>query len=460
MKQTVFDFKHIHFIGVGGASMSGLAKYCLTKGFSVSGSDKTVSNETKKLTALGAKVFNGHKAENVIGAELVVYSSAVSDDNPELFFAKKHGLPILKRSELLGEILSLSNKTVAVSGSHGKSTTTAMIAEIFIAANLNPTVFLGGERKTFGNCRVGGRDYAVAEACEYKRNFLDIHPEVAVILNIDNDHVDTYKNMDEAVDAFSLFAKNSLSVVNADDQYARKVFNSSTVTFGVKTLAVYRAKYISKSEYRSFTVYAYGKRLGRINLKIAGAHNVYNALAAVACASELKVPFSVIKSALEDFDGIKRRNEYLGEFCGVKCFADYAHHPTEIRAALESARDKVLVVFQPHTFSRTEALMSDFVAALSKADGVIIYKTYPAREKFSAVGDGKRLFQKLRESGKENVIYAGGYSSLKQALKTRAVLFDRILFLGAGDIYEIAKKCLKHNFKLFEKIRKKAEICR
>ena len=445
MKDTVFfsDFKKIHFIGIGGASMSGLAKYCMTKGFSVSGSDKAVSNETRKLAALGARVFKGHSAENVKDAQLVVYSSAVSADNPELVFAEKQGLPVLKRSELLGEILSLHNKTVAVSGSHGKSTTTAMIAEILIAANFNPTVFLGGERKTFGNCRVGGTDYAVAEACEYKRNFLDIHPDVAVILNIDNDHVDTYKNMDEAVNAFSLFAKNSLSVINADDKYARKVFNSSTVTFGVKNLAVYKAKYISKSECRSFTVYAYGKRLGRINLKVAGAHNVYNALAAVACASELKIPFSVIKSALDAFDGIKRRNEYLGEFCGAKCFADYAHHPTEIRAALDGTRDKVLVVFQPHTYSRTAALMSDFVAALSKADGVIIYKTYPARDKFSAAGDGKRLFEILRESGKDKIAYAGSYVSLKKELKKRAAEFDRILFLGAGDIYEIAKKCLK-----------------
>ena len=445
MKDTVFfsDFKRIHFIGVGGASMSGLAKYCLTKGFSVSGSDKTVSNETKKLTALGAKIFKGHRAENAKNARLVVYSSAVSGDNPELVFAKKHGLPILKRSELLGEILSLHGKTVAVSGSHGKSTTTAMIAEILIAANFNPTVFLGGERKTFGNCRVGGTDYAVAEACEYKRNFLDIRPDVAVILNIDNDHVDTYKNMDEAVNAFSLFAKNSLSVINADDKYARKVFNSSTVTFGVKNLAVYKAKYISKSECRAFTVYEYGKRLGRINLKVAGAHNVYNALAAVACARELKVPFFTIKSALETFDGIKRRNEYLGEFCGAKCFADYAHHPTEIRAALEGASEKVLVVFQPHTYSRTKALMPDFVSALLKADGVIIYKTYPAREEFSAEGDGKRLFNALRESGKESVDYAGGFSSLKRELKKRAAGVNRIMFIGAGDIYEIAKKCLK-----------------
>lgn len=423
--------------------MSGLAKYCLTKGYSVSGSDKTVSGETKKLAALGAKVFKGHKAENGLGAELVVYSSAVPAGNPELCFARKNGVTVCKRSELLGEILSFHRKTVAVSGSHGKSTTTAMIAEILIAAKLNPTVFLGGERKTFGNCRVGGENIAVAEACEYKRNFLDISPDIAVILNIDNDHVDTYHNMDEAVKAFSLFSKNSLAVINADDPYAKKVFNSSTITFGVKSLAVYQAKRIKTGENLSFTAYAYGKRLGRIKLSVNGAHNVYNALAATAVACELKVPFSVLQKALEMFDGIKRRNEYLGEFCGKAAVADYAHHPTEIGAALDGIKGKVLAVFQPHTYSRTETLMKDFATVLSRADGVIIYKTYPAREKYSEAGDAKRLYEVIRDNGKVDATYAGGYSALKSELKKRAAAFDRILFIGAGDIYDIAKKIIK-----------------
>ncbi len=447
MKHKVFffDYKRIHFIGIGGASMSGLAKFCLTNGFSVSGSDKATSHETKKLAALGAKVFKGHNAENAKDAELVVYSSAVGADNPEFLYALKNGIPICKRSELLGAILSLHKKTVAVSGSHGKTTTTAMLAEVMITAGFNPTVFLGGESKTFGNFRTGGKDFAVAEACEYKRNFLDISPDVAIILNIDNDHVDTYKTMSEAVNAFSLFSKNSLNIVNADDAYARKVFNSSTVTFGIRSLAAYKAKYISKSECRSFTAYAYGKRLGRVKLKVSGEHNVYNALAVIAAATELKIPFSAVLTALENFDGVKRRNEYLGDFCGIKCFADYAHHPTEISAVLSAESGKTLVVFQPHTYSRTKALLNDFAAALENADGIVIYKTYPAREKFSAEGDGKRLYEKIRETYAKNIAYVHDCFALLKELKAQACKYDKILFLGAGDIYETAKKCLKNN---------------
>ncbi len=445
MKQNVFfsDYKHIHFIGIGGVSMSGLAKFCLMNGFFVSGSDKAVNEETKKLSALGATVFKGHSARNAYKSELIVYSSAVSDDNPELKYALKNNIPVLKRSELLGEILSLHKKTVAISGSHGKTTTTAMLAAAFIKAGLNPTVFLGGTSKDFGNFRSGGKDFAVAEACEYKRNFLDITPDYAVILNIDDDHVDTYKNKEDAADAFSRFTAKSVSFINADDPYARKIFNSSTVTFGIKNLASYTAKYTDKKECRSFTAYAYGKRLGRVKLKIAGEHNVYNALAVIAVSNELKLPFSAVKSAIEKFDGVKRRNEYLGDISGTPCFADYAHHPTEIRAALKSKTGKVLAVFQPHTYSRTQALMRDFVAALNLADGVIIYKTYPAREKFSAEGDGKNLYSKLCVNYQGFTAYAGGYGSLIRELKSRAGEYDVILFLGAGDIYDAAKNCVK-----------------
>ena len=357
-------------------------------------------------------------------------------------FARKNGIPVLKRSELLGQILSFYKRTIAVSGSHGKTTTTALIAETMIKAGLNPTVFLGGERKTFGNFRLGGSDYALAEACEYRRNFLDIKPDIAVILNIDNDHVDTFKNMDEETEAFSRFAKNTFAVINADDKYARRVFNSSTITFGIKNLATYYAKYIDKKEARSFTAYAYGKRLGRVKLNLSGEHNVYNALAAIAVLTELKVPFKVIQSAFKDFDGVKRRDEYLGDFSGVKCFADYAHHPTEISALLQGNKEKTLAVFQPHTYSRTAALIGDFVSALKQADGVIIYKTYPAREKFSAAGDGKRLFEEINKDFAGDIFYTANCSSLNKILKKCGAKYQKILFIGAGDIYSVAKKII------------------
>lgn len=441
MKVEVFfrNFKNIHFIGVGGVSMSGLAAYCLTEGFAVSGSDKSMSDGLKRLKALGAKIFIGHRAANARGAELIVYSSAISDKNPELVYALKKGIPVLKRSELLGQILSLCRRSVAVSGSHGKTTATAMLAEVFIAAGLNPTVFLGGDRKTFGNFKSGGGEVAVAEACEYRRNFLDISPSVAVVLNIDNDHVDTFTDMADETAAFRGFVKDSLAVVNADDAYARKVFNSTTITFGIKNLSAYSAKYLSKSDCRAFTAYAYGKKLGRVRLKIAGEHNVYNALAVIAVANEFKIPFAVVKTTLENFDGVKRRNEYLGDFCGVPCYADYAHHPTEIAALLKDKTEKTLAVFQPHTYSRTAKLLEEFVLSLQKADGIIIYKTYPAREKFSASGDGKRLYLKISENFTGYVSYAGGYKSLVGQLKAHAKEFNKIIFIGAGDIYGIAK---------------------
>ncbi|MBQ9485788.1 MAG: UDP-N-acetylmuramate--L-alanine ligase [Clostridia bacterium] len=449
MKQSIFfgNYRRIHFIGIGGVSMSGLAKYCLVNGFSVSGSDKRWSTEIARLASLGAKVFIGrHRAENANNAQLVVYSSAVSKDNPELCFAQKNGVPVLKRSELLGQILGLHKKTVAVSGSHGKTTTTALIAEIMIAAGSNPTVFLGGERKTFGNFRSGGKDFAVAEACEYKKNFLDIHPDIAVVLNVDDDHADTFSNMDCAAAAFSAFAASSLAVVNADDEYARRAYNSSTVSFGLKNIAAYTAKYIKdggKEGGVSFCVYAYGKKLGRIKLKLSGRHNVYNALAAVAVSCELKIPFSVIKSAAESFDGVKRRNEYLGEWFGKPCVADYAHHPTEIRAFITGRKaksGKVLVVFQPHTYSRTAALMKKFISALSLADGLILYKTYPAREKFSESGDCKTLYYNISKTFGGNLRYCGTRAVLLRDIKALSRGFDEILVIGAGDVYDVVKK--------------------
>lgn len=444
MKNDFFCGKKrkIHFIGAGGASMSGLIKYCLVNGFSVTGSDRTVTPVTKRLNALGAKVFKGHRAENVGEADCVVYTSALEKDNPELKFAREKGLPVIKRSEFLGKIMAGYPLSVAVSGSHGKTTVTAMIADILTEANFNPTVFLGGESRNFGNFRSGGKDIVVAEACEYRRNFLDIKPSVAVILNIDNDHVDTFRDMKDETEAFSLFAKNSLTVLNADDKNANSVFNSSTVTFGIKNLANYTAAHISAIP-AAFTVFASGKRLGRIKLKLSGLHNVYDALAAVAVCRELKVPFSAVKRALERFDGVKRRNEFIGELSGVPCYADYAHHPTEIAAILRSKRGKKLVAFQPHTYSRTEALMKDFVSALSGADGLIIYKTYPARERYSEKGDGERLFENLKQVFSGEIFYACDYSSLARFCAQKANNYDEILFVGAGDIYEAAKKCVR-----------------
>lgn len=438
------DYISVHFIGIGGVSMSALAKYCLSQGYIVSGSDRTPSPETEELKKLGATVFYGHSAKNVNGAGLAVYTSALSEDNPELVAAKKKGIPVIKRSFLLGNILKKYKKSIAVSGSHGKTTVTAMLTDIFVKNESDPAAFIGGDYPPVGNFRLGSGDVAVAEACEYKKNFLDIKPYAAVVLNIDDDHKDSFNGEADEIAAFSSFIGNSLAVINADDKNAAKLFNSATVNFGIDSPASYTARRLSEEKgFYSFDLYAFGKKRGEIKLKIRGKHNVYNALAAFAAADIFGVPFATIKSSLEDFGGVKRRNEFLGKIRGSACFADYAHHPSEISALLDSYKDeRVTVVFQPHTYSRTKYLKEEFVKALSAAEKAVIYKTYPARENYDEAGDGKRIYEGLRkEKGEDFAFYADSPDSLfKELYAITADSPDNVLlFVGAGDIYSVAK---------------------
>ena len=343
----------IHFIGIGGISTSALAKYLLKENYIVTGSDVEENEQTEKLKSLGATINIGHAAENVLGSDAVVYTSAISADNPEFLKAKSLNLPCVKRSELLGEIAKRYKNSIAVSGSHGKTTATGMISQILYTAQTNPTVFIGGEHLDFDNFKNGDGDTIVLEACEYKKNFLDITPTVSVVLNVDDDHMDCYENMSNVVEAFRKFASGSITVLNADDKNSQKIFNATTVTFGIKNKATYTAdkiKYNGKGY--SFTVRAYGRIMGRINLSVIGEHNIYNALSAVAVADILHIRFPFIKSGLESFKGIKRRNEFLGEKDGLNYYADYAHHPKEILATLNAFNNdgtKNVVVFQPHT---------------------------------------------------------------------------------------------------------------
>ena len=437
-------YNRIHFIGIGGVSMSALATYCIDVGKTVSGSDRCRSGLTQALSARGAVVKYGHCAKYADGADLVVYSSAVQDDNPELAAARKHGVPAVKRSVLLGCIVSGYRKSVAVAGSHGKTTVTAMITDIMVRAGKDPTAFIGGEFPPYGNYRRGESEYVVAEACEYKKNFLDIKPYTAVVLNIDDDHRDSFKGLDDETRAFSDFMKNSLAVVNADDPCARKLFNSATVCFGIDNSATYTAKRIKgENGYYSFDFYAYSAKRGRVNLKIKGRHNVYNALAALSVAEISGVPFSVSRGVLENFYGVKRRNEFIGEFNGLSCYADYAHHPTEIAALLDSYKgEEITVVFQPHTYSRTEYLIEEFLTELVKPDRTVVYKTYPAREKYSEKGSAKRLFDELKNRAGDGA--AAEYADSPEKLNEILLSFvekgakGKILFVGAGDIYDVA----------------------
>ncbi len=424
------ELKKIHFIGAGGVSMSGLMKWCIYNGITTSGSDKVRSEETDVLEKLGAKIFIGHSAENLGDAEAVVYTSAVADDNEELVAAKMRGLLVIKRSELLGEILAQYPRSVGVAGSHGKTTVTAMLWEIFETAGEAPAVFLGGEYGERGNFCAGGKcnggngrdnggrvtkngsiadgdirgaekKFAVAEACEYKSNFLDLKPYIRIILNVDDDHLESFGGKAAEIAAFRKFAASGISVVNADDEGATLAAGENSATFGIENPATFTAKRVRRREGAagySFTAYEYGRKLGRITLKVSGRHNVYDALAALAAARLCGVSFAAIKSALSAFSGVKRRNEEIGELFGLKVYADYAHHPSEIKATLIAKRElgrSPIVVFQPHTYSRTRLLKGEFIEALGGEPRLIIYKTYPAREEYEEGGDAKTLYGEL-----------------------------------------------------------------
>ncbi|MBE7083259.1 MAG: UDP-N-acetylmuramate--L-alanine ligase [Clostridiales bacterium] len=434
----------IHFTGIGGVSMSGLACFLSEQGLIVSGSDINKNENFSKLSELGITVYSKHSASYAKNADAVVYTSAVGQSNPEIKFAKRKNIPLIKRSELLGRIMEEYKRSIAVSGSHGKTTATAMIADMLILSNMNPTVFLGGESSSFGNYRLGEKDLIVAEACEYQRNFLDLRPDISVILNVDNDHTDCYKNEQEIVNAFKTFSKDTLCLINADDKHADEFFNQSTVTFGIENRANFSAKNLSyNGKGYSFTVCAYDRPVGRIKLSLIGRHNVYNALATFALSQVLNVPFLVVKDALENFGGIKRRAEYLGKIKEVECFADYAHHPREILATLNAFRDlgeDFAVVFQPHTYSRTKSLMVDFVKVLEK-EKTIIYKTYPAREKFDREGSESVLFEKIFEKNRQAML-ALNKDELEEKIGQIDDKVKKIIFLGAGDIYEISKEII------------------
>ncbi len=457
---TNFKFLNVFFIGIGGISMSALAKYFMANGYVVSGSDNAKSSLTVELEKLGATVFYSHNPTNLNGVELVIYSSAISSDNPELSFAVEKGIPCIKRSRVLGEILSRYKRSVAISGCHGKTTATAMLSQILLSANLDPTVFLGGEYSVYGNFLRGNSNLAIAEACEYKKSFLDLDPKIAVVLNIDNDHLDSFDGMADLVSSFKQFVGNRLAVINADEKYINDISNCTTVTFGINNIATYYAKDITQTQSGiSFVANAYSKPYGKINLAVKGVHNVYNALSAFAVADMLGVPFCTIKRGLQAFNGVKRRNELLGSVNGIEFYADYAHHPSEIKATLSAFKGNgdFITVFQPHTFSRTRILMKDFVSAFNGQDNLIIYKTYPAREDFDRKGCARTLYKNLQEN-LSNCYYADSKTQLNnligQITKNNGKI-RRVVFLGAGDIYQIALGIIRQNSKVQKKILKR-----
>ena len=437
--------KKFYFIGIGGISMSGLARYLVGRGCRVSGSDLLGGEQVDRLLELGVDVWVG-KGENlsrVEAADIVIYTDALSLGNKELEHAFRCNKTLYSRVDFLKLICDEFSKVIAVGGSHGKTTCTAMCAHVLHSAKAAFAAHIGGEDSTFGNFIFCGNDYFVTEACEYKKNLLKLTSNVAILLNIDFDHMECYDCEEDVINTFFSFCKQAaVSVVCLDDERCRGIENS--ITFAIKNrFADYRALNLrADMERYSFAVSEYGKRVCRIKLKTVGRCNVYNALAAFAAMRTFGFSVEEIKRGLESFLAVKRRFEEIGTLYGAKAICDYAHHPKEIASTVETAKrmctGKLYVVFQPHTYSRTKALMEEFILALRPIKRLMIYKTYAAREHYDELGDGKTLAARVG-----NCLYAENLTSLAEWLRRTLREGDCVLFLGAGDVYFAARYLMK-----------------
>ena len=448
--------EHVHFIGIGGISMSGLAEILMDEGFTVSGSDAHKSELTEHLEAKGAKIFYGQKAENIIdGIHVVVYTAAVHPDNPEFAAAVEKGLPILTWAELLGQMMKNYQYAVGISGTHGKTTTTSMVTEILLAADADPTISVGGILNSIGgNIRVGGSELFVTEACEYTNSFLSFFPNREVILNIEADHLDFFKDIDDIRHSFRLFAqklpKDGLLVINSDiDRYEEIVdgLECRIVTCGKRTDSNYRAEDITYDHFAraAFRLMIDGQDAGEITLGVPGEHNVYNALAAIALCRDLGIDMEHIRAGLKKFTGTNRRFEKKGEIGGVTIIDDYAHLPQEIAATLAAAKNyphkKLWCVFQPHTYTRTKAFLDQFAQALSAADEVVLADIYAARETDTLGISSADIAERIEKLGTK-AHYFKSFDEIETFLLENCMHGDLLITMGAGDIVKVGENLL------------------
>lgn len=449
---------HVHFIGIGGISMSGLAKILLDRHFTVSGSDAHISDLTTELQQDGCIISYPQSADNITGdIDLVVYTAAIHPDNPELKAAVDAGIPTLTRAELLGQIMKNYHTAVNVAGTHGKTTTTSMITEILLAADADPTISVGGILNSIGgNIRVGRSDLFVTEACEYTNSFLSFNPTINIILNVKADHLDFFKDLDDIRHSFKLFTEKLPSdgtlIINTDIdnyEYFYQDTDCEVITFGSDPAkSMYSASDITYDELGrcTYSLLINGEKADTITLGVPGLHNVYNSLAAIAAARKLSVDMEHIKAGLSNFKGTNRRFEKKGTFNGVTVIDDYAHHPDEIRATLSSAahypHNNVWVVFQPHTYSRTKLLFNEFADALSHADKVVLTKIYAARETDTLGISSADLCEKIKSLGKE-CVYIDNFEDIEKYLLKNCINGDLLITMGAGDVYQIGEDLLK-----------------
>lgn len=442
--------KHIFFIGIGGISMSALAELMLNRNIKVSGSDRTDSELLKKLQNDGAKIYIGHKAENIDETvDLVVYTSAISDDNEELLKAKELGIELQTRAVFLGNIMKEYEHSIAISGTHGKTTTTGMLSSILVCSSIDPTIFLGGELNVIdGNVKIGKGDLLLTEACEYKRNFLNFNPSIGVILNIAEDHLDYYKDINDINTAFVEFANklpsNGLLVVNNLNKELFKNVNTKLISFGLDNSADIYASNIEYFPYPKFTV-NYRDVSFEVELSVFGEHNVLNALSVIAVSLELGIDIETIKKGLKQFIGTKRRYELRGTINGISVIDDYAHHPDEIETTLLTARNntkgRVITVFQPHTYTRTISLFNKFAKVFKLSDEIIFVDIYAAREIDTGIVSSEKLAIEAKKYNK-NAMYAESLEAAAKLALEKAQAGDIIISMGAGNVNDIVKLLL------------------
>jgi UDP-N-acetylmuramate--alanine ligase len=450
--------KNIHFIGIGGIGMSGIAEVLCNLEFSVSGSDLRKSKNTDRLERAGAKIYEGHQAENVGDAQVVVYSSAVREDNPEVVIAKEKKIPVIPRAEMLAELMTLKPYSVAVAGTHGKTSTTSMIATIFGHAGLEPTTVVGGVIDTLGsNAKLGTSDWFVTEADESDRSFLMLSPTVSVVTNIDKEHMESYKGMDDVVQCFTDFVNKipfyGACVICLDDPNVQLIIPNikrRRVTYGMTAQADVSAHNIRYNDNfgSTFNVWKGAEDLGEINLPVPGQHNIYNALAAIVVALEVDVSFQKIAEAFTKFKNANRRFQFKGEAKGITVVDDYGHHPTEILATLSAAKNgsggkRTVVVFQPHRYSRTNELMGEFALCFNNADVLFVSDIYAASEQPIEGVNAEILTENIKRYGHKNVRYIGEIDNAAAQIVQELRADDLVITLGAGSITRLSEEILE-----------------
>jgi len=449
--------KHIHLVGIGGIGMSGIAELLLNLDYFISGSDLRKTEVTEHLSDLGGKIFLGHRPQNIDGADVVVFSSAVKGDNPEILEAREKSIPVIPRAEMLAELMRLKYG-IAVAGSHGKTTTTSMIASILTKGGFDPTVVIGGRLNIWGgsNARLGRSDFLVAEADESDGSFLALSPSIAVISNIDHEHIDFYRSMDnlrktfiDFINKIPFYGRAILCVDDKEVQGLIPKLTKSYLTYGLNPQSDIRASGISKKGLNTtFDVIFKSRLAGNVTISIPGEHNILNALAAVGVGLELDIDFKYIREGLKDLGGLKRRFEIKDERDGMLFLDDYGHHPTEIMATLSAAKEcwpdrRLVVVFQPHRFTRTRDLYDKFVISFNQADFLIITPLYGAGEEPIPGVDGKALYQGIRNHGHRAVTYCDSAEDTISELLDQIRPGDIVLTLGAGDIHLVGTELLR-----------------